>query len=440
MSHNEVLIINGGNRLEGTVEISGAKNAALPLLAASLLSEHELILKNVPNLSDISSFKNILKKLGVILEENETLLSLNANCINDTTIDFDEVKKMRASILFLGPLLTRFGKVTLSLPGGCKIGKRPIDQHIKALRLMGAEIELSNHSVYAKAINGKLKGADVKFDMPTVTGTENIILAAILAQGVTSISGAACEPEISDLCKCLNQMGAKISGFGTPFIQIKGVEKLKPTEYCVIPDRIETGTFLMLAAATNSPMIITNTNPNLLKTELKHLKKMGAVFKINKSSIEHIKHQEKLIAKDFKTSPYPGFATDLQAQAMVTNLISQGKSEIIETIFDNRFHHVKSLIEMGAEINLDENKAKLDGGAKLNGFEMYATDLRASASLVIAALIAKGQSIIHNIHYLDRGYSNFDEKLRLLGADISRILKAPLPKEETFATNTLYAS
>ncbi|TNF66708.1 MAG: UDP-N-acetylglucosamine 1-carboxyvinyltransferase [Gammaproteobacteria bacterium] len=437
---NDTLIISGGNTLEGTVKISGAKNAALPLLAASLLTEQSVMLCNVPSLTDVEHFKLILKQLGVHLTETNETTTLTANTIKQQIIDFAEAKAMRASVLFLGPLLSRLGEVAICLPGGCNIGLRPIDQHLQALSLMGAEFHINNGIVYAKKKSTKLHGADIRFTMPTVTGTENVIMAATIAEGITTIKNAAKEPEVIDLCKLLNAMGAKIKGSGTSKIQISGVPKLHSACHTIIPDRIETGTYLISALATNSLVELTNTNPKLLTTELNHFRQMGAKISTAKSKIKIYPSLNELIGINLTTQAYPGFSTDLQAPTMLLHSLAKGQSTITENIFDNRFHHVNALNQMNANLNISSNHVFCQGHSKLYASEVTATDLRASACLTIAGLVAEGESYIHHINYLDRGYSQFDKKLQSLGANIKRIATSSLPKCETFARTTLYAS
>ncbi|MCF6807666.1 UDP-N-acetylglucosamine 1-carboxyvinyltransferase [Thiotrichales bacterium 19S9-12] len=438
--HN-TLIINGKQKLSGDVEISSAKNSALPLLAASLLTSNSVYLSKLPQITDVKNFKALLSKLGVSISNDHHLTKLNASNINvDSCVDYKEVSAMRASILLLGPLLSRLGTIAIELPGGCNIGQRPINEHINALIKMKANIQVKSNMIFAKTEKSRLIGAEVKFSVPTVTGTENIIMAASLAEGITTIKNAAKEPEIYDLANMLNMMGARITGAGSSTIQIEGVKELFGCHYQPIPDRVETATYIISALVTGSEITLTQTNPKLLMTEINHFRKMGANIKTTETKVVIAKPTTQLQAIDLTTSAYPGFATDIQAPTVIAHLIAKKNSIITETIFDNRLSHIQELSKMGANIKQTGNSIYISGGAQLNGCDVYATDLRASASLVIAALAAEGQSVIHHIHHLDRGYSCFDEKLKALGADIYRPHTTILPKAKSSATNTIHTT
>ena len=413
------LRINGGRRLVGEVRISGAKNAALPILAATLLTQDEVVLHNVPQLTDVRTMGKLLAGMGVSFKrtDRDTVI-VKADNVKSTQASYDLVKTMRASILVLGPLVARMKNARVSLPGGCSIGARPVDQHIKALKKLGAEVEIDHGYVLART-NG-LTGARIVTDMVTVTGTENILMAAVLAKGRTVIENAAREPEVVDLANCLIAMGAKIDGAGTPRIEIEGVESLHGCEYSVIADRIETGTFLCAAVATQGDVLVTHAAPATLEAVIEKLRATGATIEVGTDWIRaRIDHRPKSV--DVRTVPHPGFPTDMQAQFMALNAVSLGTGKIVETIFENRFMHVPELQRMGADITVDSNTAVVQGVENLQGANVMATDLRASASLIVAALAAKGESVIDRIYHLDRGYEMIEEKLTALGAEIERI-------------------
>ncbi|MHA1558208.1 MAG: UDP-N-acetylglucosamine 1-carboxyvinyltransferase [Alphaproteobacteria bacterium] len=412
------LKIQGGIPLKGTITISGAKNAALPLMTASLLTDEELILENVPQLSDINSMACLLERHGVEVNSSQDILSLKATKIKNTMAPYEYVRRMRASILTLGPLVARCKKAKVSLPGGCAIGTRPVDFHLNGLRQLGAEIDINQGYIEAFAPFG-LKGANITMSMISVTGTENIMMAACLAKGETRIINAAREPEIVNLAECLNKMGAKIENAGSDIITIYGVEHLKGTKHGVIPDRIETGTYIMAAAITGGELIIRKTEPLLLASVIDILKKAGVCFDIEKDSIT-VRSLESINCVDVMTEPYPGLPTDLQAQMMALFSVAKGASLITETIFENRFMHVQELCRMGANITVHRSSALVKGVKCLNGASVMATDLRASVSLVLAALAAEGETIVNRIYHLDRGYSDIENKLSSCGAIIER--------------------
>ena len=413
------LKIVGGKRLVGKVRASGAKNAALPIIACALLTGEEVTLHNVPDLADVRTMARLLQGMGVKFERLDAgTVKIHARHVTSTEAPYELVKTMRASVLVLGPLVTRFGNARVSLPGGCSIGARPVDQHIKALKAMGAEVEIEHG--YMNARVEKLKGARIVTDMVTATGTENIMMAAALADGVTVIENAAREPEVVDLADCLNAMGAKVHGAGTPQIVIEGVKALHGCEHSVIADRIETGTFLCAALATRGDITVTHAAPHTLEAVIGKLREAGAVVETGPDWIR-AKMDERPKAVDIRTVPHPGFPTDMQAQFMAVDAVSIGTGRIVETIFENRFMHVPELQRMGADIHVDGHTAVVQGVEKLEGADVMATDLRASACLVIAALAAQGQTVIDRIYHLDRGYEHIEEKLSALGADIERI-------------------
>lgn len=413
------LKIVGGKRLVGKVRASGAKNAALPIIACALLTGEEVTLHNVPDLADVRTMARLLQGMGVKFERLDAgTVKIHAEHVTSTEAPYELVKTMRASVLVLGPLVTRFGNARVSLPGGCSIGARPVDQHIKALKAMGAEVEIEHGYMNAKV--EKLKGARIVTDMVTVTGTENIMMAAALADGVTVIENAAREPEVVDLADCLNAMGAKVHGAGTPQIVIEGVKTLHGCEHSVIADRIETGTFLCAALATRGDITVTHAAPHTLEAVIGKLREAGATVETGSDWIR-AKMDERPKAVDIRTVPHPGFPTDMQAQFMAVDAVSIGTGRIVETIFENRFMHVPELQRMGADIHVDGHTAVVQGVEKLEGADVMATDLRASACLVIAALAAQGQTVIDRIYHLDRGYEHIEEKLSALGADIERI-------------------
>ena len=414
------LVITGGRPLNGEVRISGAKNAALPIVAATLLAETPMTVTNVPHLQDITTSMELLSQMGVELTIGERMtIEVDASTISNPVAPYELVKTMRGSILVLGPLLARCGKADVSLPGGCAIGSRPVNLHIDGLRAMGAEIEVKNGIVHAKA--DRLKGATIVFEIVTVTGTENLMMAATLAEGTTILENAAREPEVVDLANCLTAMGAKISGAGTTKIIIEGVEKLHGAEYAVQPDRIETGTFLVAAAITGGKVKARDTDPTLLDAVLQKLRDAGADITLGDDWIELDMHGKRAKAVDVHTAPYPAFPTDMQAQFMALNCVAEGAGVVRETIFENRFMHVQELQRMGASIAVEGNTAMVRGVDKLTSAPVMATDLRASASLIIAALAAEGETHVDRIYHVDRGYQNIEEKLQGLGARIQRV-------------------
>jgi len=419
------LLIRGGRRLQGTVTISGAKNAALPELCAALLTAEPVSLRNVPRLQDVSTALKLLRNMGVSIDRADAtpdVVVLNAGHITAREAPYDLVKTMRASILVLGPLLARFGEARVSLPGGCAIGSRPVDQHIKGLQAMGAEIVVEHGYIVAKADRSKggLKGARITTDMVTVTGTENLLMAATLAEGETILENAAQEPEIPDLAEMLIAMGAKIEGHGTSRIRIEGVERLNGVSHAVIPDRIETGTFLCAVAAAGGDVTLQRANARHLDTVIDKLREAGATIEAGDDWIRVVGNGRPR-AVSFRTSEYPSFPTDMQAQFMTLNCIADGKSVVTETIFENRFMHVNELVRLGAKIDVDGHTAVVHGVGKLSGATVMATDLRASASLVIAGLVAEGDTVVDRIYHLDRGYDQMEAKLRGIGADIERV-------------------
>lgn len=414
----EKLKVTGGTRLVGEVRASGAKNAALPILAASLLTADDLILDNVPHLADIRTMGSLLQGLGMRVERDGETMVLNANTLTTTEAPYDLVRTMRASIVTLGPMLARFGEARVSLPGGCAIGARPVDQHIKGLQHMGADVTIEHGYVVAKA--KRLKGARIVTDMVTVTGTENLLMAATLAEGTTILENAAREPEVVDLANCLNAMGAKIRGAGTPVIEIEGVDRLHGARHHVLPDRIETGSFLVAALMTQGDVTVTNAAPHTQDIVLEKLQEAGATIEVGEDWIRaRIDRRPKAVS--VRTVPHPGFPTDMQAQFMALDCIAEGTGRITETIFENRFMHVPELQRLGADIVINGHTAVVTGVKELSGATVMATDLRASASLVIAALVANGESIIDRIYHLDRGYDHMEKKLAQLGAQIERI-------------------
>jgi UDP-N-acetylglucosamine 1-carboxyvinyltransferase len=412
------LIIRGGKRLKGEVEISGAKNAALPIIAASLLSPGLSTIGRVPNLKDVITIGKLLSHLGAKFRYENKKVLVNTEKVNTFEAPYELVRTMRASVLVLGPLVARFGRAKVSLPGGCAIGARPINLHLMGLEKMGAKIELESGYIVARA--KRLKGTSIYLDIPSVTGTENLLMAASLAKGITLLENAAREPEVVDLANALISMGAKIKGAGESVIEIEGVDELKPLDYSIIPDRIETGTFMTITGITDSDITIRGCRPEHLDAPMMKLKEAGLSF-------EHVSDGIRVIgpsrpkATDVKTMPYPGFPTDMQAQFMALMCISDGTSIIKETIFENRFMHVAELRRMGANITVEGNTATVKGIPKLKAAPLMATDLRASASLVVAALVAKGETTVHRLYHLDRGYEKMEEKLRRLGADIRRV-------------------
>jgi UDP-N-acetylglucosamine 1-carboxyvinyltransferase len=415
------LLIRGGRRLEGEVAISGAKNAALPELCAALLTAEPVSLSNVPRLQDVSTTLKLLRNMGAKAERSEAqpdVVSLDASEVTSPEAPYDLVKTMRASILVLGPLLARFGEATVSLPGGCAIGSRPVDQHIKGLQAMGADIRVEHGYILAKA--KRLKGARITTDMVTVTGTENLLMAATLAEGETVLENAAQEPEIPDLAELLIAMGAKIEGHGTSRIRIQGVEKLHGASHRIVPDRIETGTFLCAVAAAGGDVLLRDARADHLDAVIDKLREAGVAVEAGEGWIR-ARGQGRPKAVSFRTSEYPAFPTDMQAQFMALNCIAEGASKVTETIFENRFMHVNELVRLGANIVVDGHTAVVQGVEKLSGAIVMATDLRASASLVIAGLVASGETVVDRIYHLDRGYDRMEAKLRGIGADIERV-------------------
>ncbi len=413
------LLIQGGQSLSGSVKISGAKNSVLPMLCASVMPATGVVqLENVPHLQDVTTTTRLLTQMGVSVTMDEFMnISLDPSAIDNFYAPYDLVKTMRSSILVLGPLLSRFGEAKVSLPGGCAIGLRPVDMHLKALKKMGAEIKVERG--YITAQSKRLKGANITFEKKTVTGTENIIMAASLAKGLTKINNAANEPEISDLCLFLNKMGAKISGHGTDMIEIDGVEVLRGTIHKPLPDRIEAGTFMIAAAITRGDVEINNIVPNHSFAVIEKLIEAGAEITSNDNSIR-VKMRQRPKAVDIETNAYPFFPTDMQAQMTALNAVAKGDSYVRENIFENRFMHVQELERMGASINVNDNTAKISGIKKLLAAPVMATDLRASASLILAGLAAEGTTEIARVYHIDRGYDCIEEKLQLIGARISR--------------------
>jgi UDP-N-acetylglucosamine 1-carboxyvinyltransferase len=419
------LLIRGGHSLHGDVHIAGAKNAALPMMCASLLTSEKITLRNLPDLQDVRTMLKLLMEMGVQVHfpspENRTIVELQAQHIAKAEATYEMVKTMRASILVLGPLLARFGNARVSLPGGCAIGARPVDQHIKGMQKMGAQMQIQHGYIQANAPkeSNQLHGAHILTDMITVTGTENLMMAAVLADGITYLENAAREPEVTDLALLLNQMGAKISGIDTDHLVIEGVSELHGADYQIIADRIETGTFLCAVAATGGEIHIHDCKPETLDAVLTKLTEAGLKMEVGKDFIKAVmKDRPKPVS--FRTSEYPAFPTDMQAQFMALNTIALGNSRVTETIFENRFMHVQEMNRLGAQIGIEGNTALIEGVEYLSGATVMATDLRASASLVIAGLVANGETLIDRIYHLDRGYDRMERKLSALGADITR--------------------
>jgi UDP-N-acetylglucosamine 1-carboxyvinyltransferase len=414
------LIITGGTPLRGEIRISGAKNAALPMLCATLLADGPMTVGNVPHLQDVTTTMELLGTMGVTLVIDEKLaIETDVSTIKQFSAPYELVKTMRASILVLGPMLARFGEAEVSLPGGCAIGARPVNLHIQGLQAMGADITVENG--YIKARAKRLKGATLVLDIVTVTGTENLMMAATLAEGTTLLENAAREPEVVDLANCLNQMGAKITGAGTSTITIEGVERLTGTRYNVLPDRIETGTYLVAAAITGGKIKLKDTRPEILDAVLAKLREAGAEIETGKDWISLDMHGRRPKAVDIHTAPYPAFPTDMQAQFTALNAIAEGTSIITETVFENRFMHMQELERMGADVRVEGNTAIISGREGLTAAPVMATDLRASASLVLAGLVAKGDTEVNRIYHIDRGYERIEEKLHQLGASIRRV-------------------
>jgi UDP-N-acetylglucosamine 1-carboxyvinyltransferase len=415
------LLIRGGRRLHGEVAVSGAKNAALPELCAALLTDEPVTLSNVPRLQDVATTLKLLRNMGARAERSDAdpeTVAVDAGQVTSPEAPYDLVKTMRASILVLGPLLARFGEATVSLPGGCAIGSRPVDQHIRGLQAMGAQISVEHGYILAKA--KRLKGARITTDMVTVTGTENLLMAATLAEGETVLENAAQEPEIPDLAEMLIGMGARIEGHGTSRIRIQGVDRLHGTAHRIVPDRIETGTFLCAVAAAGGDVVLRQARADHLDAVIEKLREAGFAVEAGADWI-HLKSDGRARAVSFRTSEYPAFPTDMQAQFMALDCIADGASRVTETIFENRFMHVNELVRLGAKIEVDGHTALVQGVDRLSGATVMATDLRASASLVIAGLVASGETVVDRIYHLDRGYDRMESKLRGIGADIERV-------------------
>ena len=414
------LVINGGTPLNGSMKTSGSKNATLPIFFATILADGPLKLSNTPQLSDVSTTLRLLMDMGssFVLEEDSSI-SIDSSSLTKLTAEYELVKTMRASILTLGPMLAKYKKAKISLPGGCAIGTRPVNLHLSALEQMGAKIEVKNGYIYAST--NELVGAQINFDMISVTATENIIMAATLAKGTTTINNAAQEPEVTDLVKCLNKMGAKITGENTSTIVIQGVDHLSGIDYSICPDRIEAGTYLVAAAITGGKIVVNNIEPDSMRSVIGKLIETGADIQTNQNSIKLDMKGKRPQPVDIRTSAYPNFPTDMQAQFMALNSIADGSSTITETIFENRFMHVPELSRMGANLKLEGNTVVCKGVKLLTGANLMATDLRASASLVLAGLAAYGSTTIERVYHLDRGYEMIEEKFKMLGADIERV-------------------
>ncbi|BBP45308.1 UDP-N-acetylglucosamine 1-carboxyvinyltransferase [Thiosulfatimonas sediminis] len=414
------LVIKGQGELSGSVEISGSKNAALPILMGCLLAETPVKLANVPHLMDVTTTLHLLGAMGVdILFDENRCIEIDASNIKHREAPYELVKTMRASILVLGPLLARFGEAKVSLPGGCAIGSRPVNIHLDGMEKMGAKIEVEDGYVVAK-VDGRLQGAEIDMPMVTVTGTENLLMAAVLAEGITILRNAAREPEVTDLAQFLVKMGAKITGIGTDTLVIEGVKKLNGVEYSVIPDRIEAGTYLAAAVLTHSKLTVTKVVPQHLTDVIKKFKEAGAEVSCTADTITLDMRDRKLVPVNIETAPYPDFPTDMQAQFLVMNALAEGESTVQETIFENRFMHVSELMRMGAKITVEGNTAKVQGISKLKGACVMATDLRASACLVLAGLVAEGETVIDRVYHIDRGYELIEEKFHKIGAHIYR--------------------
>ena len=415
------LIITGGAPLDGEIRISGAKNAALPILMGALLSDSPVRVGNMPHLHDITTTLELLGRMGVTLTVDERSgVVIDPTTLTDTEAAYDLVKTMRASILVLGPLLAKFGKADVSLPGGCAIGSRPVDLHLRGLEQMGADIKVKNGYIRATD-GGGLKGAHIFMDQVTVTGTENLMMAATLAEGKTVIENAAREPEVVDLANYLNSMGAKITGMGTAMVEIEGVKSLQGTKYNILPDRIETGTYLVAAAITRGKVKLKDTDANELEAVLLKLEEAGADIEVGDDWISLDMHGERPKAVNIRTAPYPAFPTDMQAQFTALNSVAEGQATIVETIFENRFMHVQEMQRMGANLQIETNTVVSNGVEHLTAAPVMATDLRASASLVLAALVAEGETVVERIYHIDRGYECIEEKLQQLGAKIRRV-------------------
>ena len=416
----EKLLIKGGNHLKGKISCSGAKNAALPIIAASILSDEKIVLKNLPYLQDITTMFELLGSMGAEISLDENMnFTINTTDLKEIEARYELVKTMRASILVLGPLLAKYGEAKIALPGGCAIGSRPVNYHLDSLKKLGVHISLKNGYIEAKV--KKLKGADIVFDGITVTGTENLMMAASMAEGVTTLQNVAKEPEIKDLAEFLNKMGAKIDGAGTDLIKITGVKKLHGAEFNIPADRIEAGTYLVAAVVTQGEILIENIDPSRLMQVIEKLKETGAFIEYDKNSISVFMKESIPKPVDITTAPFPNFPTDMQAQFSVINAISSGIAKVNETVFENRFMHVLELNRMGCDISVKGNQAIIKGVNSLYGAEVMATDLRASASLIIAGLCAEGETIVDRIYHIDRGYERIEEKLNYLGAEITRL-------------------
>jgi UDP-N-acetylglucosamine 1-carboxyvinyltransferase len=412
------LVVNHSMHLKGDIRVSGAKNAALPIVCASLLTADNLKLTNVPQLKDIFTLEKLLGGMGVKINFSGDVMQFDASNVTSLIAPYDLVKTMRASVLVLGPLLARFGYAEVSLPGGCAIGARPVDQHIKGLEAMGAEIVIEHGYIKAKAT--RLKGARIVMDMVTVTGTENLLMAAVLADGITTLENSAREPEVTDLAHCLIKMGAKIEGVGTDTLVVTGVDKLHGAEHAIVADRIEAGTFAVAAALTQGDLTLTKARPDTMGAIIEKLIKAGAAVTEGNDFLRVVMNKRPQ-AVDIKTLPYPAFPTDMQAQFMTLNCVAEGSARLVETIFENRYMHVPELCRMGAKIDVDGNTAFVHGVETLYGAEVMATDLRASASLVLAGMYAEGQTIVDRIYHLDRGYEHIEDKLNNVGANIVRV-------------------
>jgi UDP-N-acetylglucosamine 1-carboxyvinyltransferase len=414
------LIINGGVPLSGEVRVSGSKNAVLPILAGTLLADSPVIVRNVPHLHDVTTTMELLGRMGVLLTIGEKMsIEIDPTTLENTFAPYELVKTMRASILVLGPLLARYGEAEVSLPGGCAIGARPVDMHLSGLEAMGARIDVDQG--YIKARCKRLKGARIVMDQVTVTGTENLMMAASLADGTSVIENAAREPEVVDLANFINAMGGHIENAGTDLITIHGVENLQGCDYSVLPDRIETGTYLVAAAITGGKVLIKRTDPRLLDAVLAKLEEAGATIDIGADWIELDMEGRKPQAVNIRTAPYPGFPTDMQAQFCALNAIAEGTGSVTETVFENRFMHIQEFMRLGANVHLEGNTVIIKGVDGLNGAQVMATDLRASASLILAGLVAKGKTVVDRIYHIDRGYDHIEEKLAVLGAKIQRV-------------------
>ncbi len=415
----EKLIISGGNRLQGTVKIDGAKNSALSIMAATLLTKDVCILRNVPPLTDVDIMTKVIRKLGVKVEwKEDNNLYIDSDNFNNYEAPYELVKMMRGSILVMGPLLARLKRAKISLPGGCAIGARPVDYHLKGFEALGAQVEVEKGYIEAKV--DTLKGAEIYLDFPSLGATENIMMAACLAEGITKIENAAKDPEVVELGHFLNKMGAKVKGLGTDLIEIEGVKKLHGVDYTIIPDRIEAGTYMIAAAITNGDVLIEKADPLLLKPLIVKLEEAGVRIELEKNLIK-VTGPDRVKAVDIKTLPFPGFPTDMQAQFMALSCVAKGTSVIIETVFEKRFTHIGDLIRMGADIKVEGHSAIIKGVKKLSAAPVMASDLRGGAALVLAGLVAEGTTELSRIYHLDRGYVNLEEKLTSLGADIKRV-------------------